>query len=191
MACINWKQKLLPTITTDESGQVLMLAYSSDESLKRTIETGNMWYYSRSRDRLWMKGETSGNTQKLLKVRLDCDRDTLLATVKPCGPSCHRGDYSCFGRKRFTFKDLSDVVIDRLKHPVSGSYTATLSDEALRQKVLEEAGELVNAQAQDEVVWEAADLLYFTAVLIAKRGVAIDDVLNELRRRRFERKTRN
>lgn len=187
-ACVDWSKGLVPTVTTDEAGQVLMLAYSSPESLRRTLKDGVMWYFSRSRNQLWMKGETSGNVQELVTVRLDCDRDTLLTTVKPQGPSCHRGDYSCFGRRRFTLNELFEVVSDRLEHPRADSYTASLGKEAIYRKLLEEAQELIDASSRDEIIWEGADLLYFISVLLSKKGIGLDDVLGELRRRRFERK---
>jgi phosphoribosyl-ATP pyrophosphohydrolase/phosphoribosyl-AMP cyclohydrolase len=181
---LDWSKGLIPTVTCDEAGQVLMLAYSSRESLQRTFQTGTMWYFSRSRDRLWMKGETSGNTQALVALRADCDRDTILAAVKPGGPACHLGDYSCFGRRRFSWHELYAVVEDRLKNPVQGSYTASLTDSTVREKILEEAREVVEAAERDHVTWEAADVLYFVTVLMAREGVSIEDVMNELRRRR-------
>jgi phosphoribosyl-ATP pyrophosphohydrolase/phosphoribosyl-AMP cyclohydrolase len=180
---LDWN-KLIPTITQDETGQVLTLAYSSRGSLKKTFETGRVWYFSRSRDKLWMKGETSGNYQDFLKVRRDCDRDALLITARQKGAACHTGSYSCFGDKRFSLYELYDVVRSRLKEPVPISYTAKLDDEMVRRKLLEEAKELVEAKGGEEVIWEVADLLYFLTVLLAKERVTIDDVLFELRRRR-------
>jgi len=181
---LDWAKGLIPTVTCDEAGRVLMLAYSSRESLQKTLQTGAMWYFSRSRNRLWMKGETSGNTQALVGVRADCDRDTVLAVVRQKGPACHLGEPSCFGEKRFGWHDLYAVVEDRLKHPVEGSYTATLTDRAVREKLLEEAREVTEAAERDHVIWEAADVLYFLTVLMAREGVGIEDVMNELRRRR-------
>lgn len=181
---LNWKSDLLPTITCDEAGQVLMLAYSNRESLKRTFETGKMWYFSRSRNRLWQKGETSGNVQEMIKIRNDCDSDALLATVRQKGVACHLGSYSCFGDKHFNLNELYDVIKDRFAHSKPESYTATLTDKKVREKLLEEAEEVVIAKTKDEIIWEAADVLYFLTTLLVKSGVAIDDVLNELRRRR-------
>jgi phosphoribosyl-ATP pyrophosphohydrolase/phosphoribosyl-AMP cyclohydrolase len=184
LRCLNWREPLLPTVACDPSGQVLMLAYSSKESLAMTFATGKMWYYSRSRDKLWKKGETSGNVQSFIRIRVDCDRDALLATVIQEGAACHTGLYSCFGGRRFSLQELYDIVRDRFEHPVPGSYTATLDDAKVREKLIEEAGEVIEARGRDEIIWEAADLLYFLTALAARSGVTLEDILAELRRRR-------
>lgn len=185
---LNWKQSLLPVITVDRTGQVLMLAYTNRQALEKTLATGGMWYYSRSRQKLWRKGETSGHVQKLLRLRVDCDRDTLLAEVEQTDAACHLDRYSCFGDRRFSLPELYEIIGRRFANPVPGSYTATLNDKKVREKLLEEAGEVVEAKTRDEVVWEAADLLYFLTVLLQNQGVCIHEVLMELRRRSPQRR---
>ncbi len=184
IAGLRWREPLLPTVVCDEAGRVLMLAYSSRESLRISFREGQMAYHSRSRGALWRKGETSGHRQQLLRLRADCDRDALRATVRQCGVACHRGDYSCFGDERFGWSDLYSLVSRRLADRPSGSYTASLDDAGVRAKVLEEAAEVVEAEAENEIVWEAADLLFFLTVLLARAGIGPERVLAELARRR-------
>ena len=131
-----------------------------------------------------MKGENSGNTLKLLRLRADCDRDALLATVEPAGPVCHTGAWSCFNVNRnFSWEFLQTIIADRFSNPVPGSYTATLDDELVREKITEEAEEFCAAKTHEDKVWEAADLLYFATVLMTKEGVTVAEVLDELARR--------
>ncbi|MFP4081134.1 MAG: bifunctional phosphoribosyl-AMP cyclohydrolase/phosphoribosyl-ATP diphosphatase HisIE [Candidatus Aminicenantes bacterium] len=184
MASLRWDKDLIPTVTVDTGSQVLMLAYSSRESLGRTFETGRVWYFSRSRNKLWMKGETSGNFQKFLKVRTDCDGDALLMTVDQKGNACHTGTYSCFGNKAFSLKELYDVLLDRMKNPSPESYTSSLTEKALGKKIMEEAEELAEARKKEEIIWETADMLYFISVLLAKKDVPLDAVFQELKLRR-------
>ena len=179
-----WNVDLIPTITCDHAGQVLMLAYSNQESLEKTFETKKMHYFSRSRNKIWLKGETSGHFQEFIKFRSDCDSDALIATVRQTNVACHLGDYSCFGDKNFNLDELYDVIKQRLENPTPGSYTATLTDAIVREKILEEAQEVVEANNRENIIWEAADVLYFLTVLLAKSGITINEVLGELRRRR-------
>ncbi|MDR2160348.1 MAG: phosphoribosyl-ATP diphosphatase [Treponema sp.] len=190
IASLNWKNAagnapaLLPVIAQTPDGQVLMTGYAGREALHETFRRGSLCFHSRSRSRLWMKGETSGNTLKLLRIRADCDRDALLATVDPAGPVCHTGAYTCFDTsRRYTWEYLQAIIAGRFRTGGPGSYTATLDDALVREKVTEEAEELCTAKTHGDIVWEAADLLYFTTALITRAGVSVGEVLDELDRR--------
>ncbi|GHU05025.1 hypothetical protein FACS1894147_10750 [Spirochaetia bacterium] len=183
---LNWKKTggMIPVIAQAVDGQVLMTGYADREAVGETFKRGNLCFHSRTRDKLWMKGEHSGNTLAVKKVRADCDRDALLAVVEPLGKVCHTGAWSCFGTSRsYTWEYLQSVIADRFRNPVPGSYTATLDDKLVREKVMEEAEEVCTAKTHDEVVWEAADLLYFTTALMTRSGVSVTEVLDELDRR--------
>jgi phosphoribosyl-ATP pyrophosphohydrolase/phosphoribosyl-AMP cyclohydrolase len=175
---------LLPVIAQAPDGQVLMTGFADREAVAETFKRGNLCFRSRSRDKLWMKGENSGNTLRLLRLRADCDRDALLAITEPAGPICHTGDYSCFSAgRRYTWDYLQSIIAGRFRSPTPGSYTATLDDKLVREKIMEEAEEVCTARTHDEVVWEAADLLFFTTVLMTREGVTTGEVLDELDRR--------
>jgi len=175
---------LLPIIVQSPDDQVLMTGYTDKEALAETFKRGNVCFYSRTRNKLWMKGETSGNVLKLVKMRADCDRDALLAIAEPAGSVCHTGAWSCFSTNRkYTWELLQDIITERFRNPVPGSYTATLDDKLVREKIMEEAEEVCTAKGKNEVIWEAADLLYFTTVLMTRAGVSVDEVLDELDRR--------
>ncbi|MDR3342442.1 MAG: phosphoribosyl-ATP diphosphatase [Treponema sp.] len=184
---LNWNKgapSLLPVIAQSPDGQVLMTGFADQEAVAETFRRGNLCFHSRSRNTLWMKGETSGNTLKLHRLRADCDRDAILAVVEPAGPVCHTGAYTCFStERRYTWEYLQSIIAERFRNPTPGSYTATLDDELVREKVLEEAEEVCTAKTHDEIVWEAADLLYFTTALITRAGVRVEEVLDELDRR--------
>jgi len=178
------RRSLLPVIAQSTDGQVLMTGFTDPEALSETFKRGNLCFHSRTRERLWMKGESSGNTLNVVRLRADCDRDAILAIVEPAGPVCHTGAWSCFSPDRvYTLEYLQSVIADRFRNPVPGSYTATLDDELVREKVMEEAEELCAAKSRDEIIWEAADLFYFSTALLTRAGVSIGDVLAELDRR--------
>ena len=180
----------LVTVVTQHSrtGTVLMVATAQRAALERTLASGEMWYWSRSRGSLWHKGETSGNTQRVIALYADCDGDSVLALVDPAGPSCHTGEWSCFPAAP-TLGALADVIAQRAQAAPDGSYTARLLDDAnLRLKKLgEEAVELAVACAAGDAptaTQEAADLIYHTLVACAAAGVTVDDVLAVLDARR-------
>jgi len=178
---------LIPTIVQDiNTKQVLMLAYSNKEAVEQTLKTGNATYFSRSRNELWTKGLTSGNTQKLRTAYYDCDRDTLLYKVEQKGVACHTGRYSCFEDKDFNINQLYDVLKDRQEKLPEGSFTTKLfKDEFyLKRKIMEEAFEVCNPEQGDGLEWEVADLAYFVLTLMVKHGITPQDVLNNLASRR-------
>lgn len=190
-ACMNFeKSPLIPVIAQSVNGEVLMQAYTNKESLLKTFDCKKLTFFSRSRNELWTKGETSGNFLELVKLRADCDRDCILATVIPVGPACHTGSWTCFKTapdESSSMGRLYNVIADRFANPKPGSYTATLDAKRVREKVEEEAEELCEADGKDEVIWEAADLLYFVNVLMYKEGVTWKDVYDELDRRHKEK----
>lgn len=179
---------LIPTIVQDAlSNEVLMLAYSNQESLRAALTERAGIYFSRSRNQLWRKGETSGHVQRLQKVDVDCDGDTLIFRVEQSDVACHLNRWSCFPsqRQRFTLSSLDKVLEQRQTHAPAGSYTKTLFDvEALRvAKLREETEELIEATEPEHVRWEAADLLYFALVNARAKGVSLAEIENELRAR--------
>jgi phosphoribosyl-ATP pyrophosphohydrolase/phosphoribosyl-AMP cyclohydrolase len=186
---------LIPVVVQDRaSGDVLMVAWANAEALRRTAETGLAHFWSRSRQAPWRKGESSGNTMRVVEARADCDRDTLLLVVEPAGPACHTGSRSCFGETSPTaagmLEELARVVAERAQAPPEESYTARLlakgPDQVLK-KIGEEATEVVLAarvQGDDRLTEEAADLLYHLLVALHQRGLPLDRVMDELRKRR-------
>jgi phosphoribosyl-AMP cyclohydrolase / phosphoribosyl-ATP pyrophosphohydrolase len=188
---------LVPCVVQDwRTGEVLTVAYMNAESLALTRQTGEMHFYSRSRDELWHKGETSGNTQTLKALRYDCDGDALLALVEPAGPACHTGERTCFHRGELapgapyeTLPALERTIAHRADALPNGSYTARLlaDPELVRAKVREEAEEVSRAsreESDDRVAEEAADVIYHLAVLLRERGLSLADAERVLDGRR-------
>ena len=196
ISTMDWNkgEGILPAIIQDaKTEQVLMLGYMNAESLTKTYETGLVTFYSRSRKTLWTKGETSGNTLRLVSIESDCDQDTLLVRATPTGPTCHEGTTSCFGDKGpqglgFLAK-LENLIEDRKTADTDSSYTAKLLQGPLHkaaQKVGEEGVETALAaiaETDDGLVYEAADLIYHLMVLLAAKDVAFNDVISELQSR--------
>ena len=179
-----------------ESGEVLMQAYMNEEAYKKTLETGYAHYWSRSRQKLWKKGEESGHLQKVRGIYLDCDGDCLLLKVEQTVAACHTGNYSCFytpivecGVGAEMLGKLQRIVLDRKENPEEGSYTSYLFEKGvdkIAKKTGEEAVELVIAAKsadKKEIVGECADLFYHTLVLLANAGVTLSDVCTELKDR--------
>lgn len=190
---------LIPAVVQDAvSKEVLTVAYMNEESLKKTLETKETWFYSRSRQKLWHKGETSGNTQTVQEIRYDCDKDALVVLVIPNGPPCHTGQYSCFSKEsggqvdgsRFDIiNKLEAVIAEREAERPEDSYTTYLFEKGLDKilkKVGEEASEVIIAaknRSHDELKWEAADLLFHLLVLLREQKLPLDEVLTVLKER--------
>jgi phosphoribosyl-ATP pyrophosphohydrolase/phosphoribosyl-AMP cyclohydrolase len=188
---------LVPCVVQDwRTGEVLTLAYMNEEALARTRETGETHFFSRSRQELWHKGQTSGNLQKVRELRYDCDLDAVLALVEPAGPACHTGERTCFHNGQLeplapheALAALERTIGDRRANPSNSSYTARLLADppAIGEKVREEAEEVTRAAAEESderVREETADVLYHLAVLLASRGLSFEDAFEELNGRR-------
>lgn len=192
---------LVPAIAQDiNTKEVLMLAYMNEEAVRKTLEEKIVHYYSRSRQGLWKKGETSGNFQKLMSFYYDCDKDTILIKVEQIGVACHTGEYSCFfnevvnvdnlSKREDILQDLYLLIQDRKINPVKDSYTCYLLEKGL-DKILKKVGEetsevIIGAKNKDkgELVYEISDLVYHLLVLMVNEGIKLEDVKGELEKRR-------
>ena len=191
---------LIPAIVQDaKTKEVLTLAYMNEESLRKTIESGETWFFSRSRQELWHKGETSGNTQSVRSVKYDCDKDALLVLVEPEGPACHTGTDSCFTgvlkkaeekqTNRHFLHELEKIIAQRETDRPEGSYTTYLFEKGvdkILKKVGEEAAEVIIAAKNrdpEELKWESADLLFHLLVLLKEQNLPLDTVLDALEER--------
>jgi phosphoribosyl-ATP pyrophosphohydrolase/phosphoribosyl-AMP cyclohydrolase len=187
---------LIPAIVQNaETREVLTLAYMNQESLTRTIETKQTWFWSRSRQELWHKGATSGNTQDVVSLALDCDGDAIVVLVKPAGPACHTGSVSCFNVSEeenlgSLLSRLYQLIADRERERPAGSYTTYHFDKGIDKilkKLGEESAETIIAAKNDDngpLVAEVSDLIYHLLVLLVARGVSLEEIGNELRQRR-------
>jgi len=199
---VDWeKSEIVPVIVQSVDGEVLTLAYVNEEALRKTLETGYAHYYSRSQKRIRMKGEVSGNVQKVKEIKIDCDNDALLLIVEQVGVACHTGNRSCFYRKLgepekeaggidyslTVLRELEEVIKQRKENPKEGSYTSKLFKEG-REKIYkkfgEEAVEILVAEEREKIIYETADLLYHLLVLLAYNGISLGEIMKELRRRR-------
>lgn len=195
---------LITAVVQDaQSKDILTVAYMNEESLQKTIDTGETWFYSRSRQELWHKGETSGNIQKVVSIKADCDKDALVVEVLPAGPACHNGTSTCFTNSIVEKMDVGSVdIIPQLVNIIrqretdmpEGAYTTYLFEKGIDKickKVGEEATEVViGAKNRDaeEVKWETADLLYHLLVLLQEQKVDVYDVLDVLKTRHAEKR---
>ena len=185
---------LIPAIVQDNNtNKVLMLGFMNEEALEQTLSSGKVTFFSRTKNRLWMKGETSGNTLSVVSITPDCDNDTLLIKAITAGPVCHLGTDTCFGEKNeedIMFLKYLQNFIERRRHEMpEGSYTTTLFQKGINrmaQKVGEEAVETVieaTNGTEDRLIYEASDLIYHLIVLLTSKGLRIDDLARELKKR--------
>ena len=192
---LNFNEKgLLPAILQDyKSGKVLMLAYMNEKAFEKSIESGKATFWSRSREKLWIKGESSGNYQYIKNIKVDCDQDTLLLLVSPEGPACHTGKRSCFyrslGKSQAFYNKLYQIIVDRKEMPKMNSYTSNMLKKGIDRigkKVIEEAGEVVIAgknEDKEEIIYETADLIYHLFILLVLYNISLEDIDNELKER--------
>lgn len=184
---------LLSVILQDwQTGQVLMNGFMNEEAYQKTIHENVVWFYSRSKERLWKKGESSGHIQVVKKMALDCDQDALLIQVEPHGPTCHLGTQSCFGDDHFSLQSLEKIVKNKVQNPEEGSYTKYLTDEGM-DKILKKCGEemteiVIAAKNEDkkEVIDETSDLLYHLLVMLQEQNIALKEVEKNLEERHGE-----
>lgn len=185
---------LIPVITQDiRNNNVLMLAYANNEALELTKKTGYMHYWSRSRNRIWKKGESSGNVQKVYELLYDCDSDAILARVEQEGPACHTGSYSCFSKEPLKPNDiitqLWTVFEERKDNPTDDSYTCKLlrDENKMLKKLAEESAEVIMAAKEDDrrqIIYETGDLLYHLMVMLFDKNITMDEIFKELEGRR-------
>ena len=193
---VDWQKtgSLVPAIVQDiETLQVLMLGFMNKEAIDHTYDTGKVTFYSRTKQRLWTKGETSGNFLYVDTILVDCDNDTLLIKAKPVGNTCHKGDKTCFAEQEpFSLKMLERIIVERIESETSHkSYVQSLVQKGadrIAQKVGEEGVEVAIAAVKQkndhkEVIEESSDLLFHLMVLLSERGLSLDDVVTELSRR--------
>jgi phosphoribosyl-ATP pyrophosphohydrolase/phosphoribosyl-AMP cyclohydrolase len=216
---VKWNaEELIPAVIQDfQTGQVLMVAYMNEVSLRQTLESGETVFWSRSRKALWKKGETSGNIQKVREIRIDCDEDTLLIKVDQKNGACHTGHLSCFYRKwedarlfesveeghssppasAHLLDRLAQTILSRKENPSSNSYVSSLflkGEDAILKKIAEEAGEVLlssKGKKREEILWEVADLWFHTLVLLGFHGISLKEVFGELERREGKSGLRN
>ncbi len=184
------EKELRPVVVQDvKNNNVLMLAYMDDEAMELTKKTGYMHYWSRSRDSIWKKGETSGNVQKCLELRTDCDNDAILARVEQTGNACHTGTYSCFSKDPIPPRDIVGklwaVFDDRRSGQSKSSYTVKLMNNRnlLLKKIAEESSEVIIAakdKDRKQTIYEAGDLMYHLMVLLYDEGITMDEIYKEL-----------
>ena len=183
---------LVPAIIQDiETKNVLMLGYMNKEALDLTLESKKVHFFSRSKNRIWMKGEESGNFLNLISLKPDCDNDSLLIKVNPQGPTCHKGDDTCWGEENdqnFIYM-LEKIIEDRIANPTTNSYISNLFEKGIdkiAQKLGEEATELIIAsknENENELIYESADLLFHFLLLLQKKNLRFKDVVDELEQR--------